>query len=240
MEKLHTPPNPNFIGRISEVEPAITFLRGFFIGRRMEISLHALGYMIKHHSNQTRRDGQPYIIHPLSMVSHAISIDDPNITDELIATLLLHDISEESGIPASELPFNGIVKNGVKYMSLTRFNDETKYELKKRYYRELPDNKNAIIGKGFDRFDNLTTMPSTFLEDQIRKNIVETDLLLLPALKCGEDLWPEASNLLHLLRHIIRRVNDIYALTYKVKLSDPKFFNHPDAQDYTHLLTDAA
>jgi len=239
MEKQYTPPTPNFIGRIREVGPTTTFLRGLFIGRRMETSLRALGYMTKHHANQTRRDGQPYIIHPLSMVSHAMSIDDPNIDDNLIATLLLHDICEDAGVPANELPFNSIVKTSVKYMSLIRFDGETKYELKKRYYRELLDDKIAIIGKGFDRFDNLTTMAASFSEDKIRKNIVETDLLLLPALRRGEEVWPEASNLLHLLRHIICRVNDVYAITYDVKLSDPKFFNQPNAQDYSHLLTDA-
>lgn len=232
-------PSPNFVGRLQNIDSTVTFLRGIFIGRRMEISLRALGYMMKHHEGQTRSDGQPYIVHPLAMVSHAISINDENITDVLVATLLLHDVCEDTGVPITELPFPGIVRNGVKYMSLTRFNDESKYELKKRYYNELLESKEAAICKGFDRFNNLTTMSATFSDDKIRKNVVETDRLLLPTLKRAEDLWPEASNLLRLLRMSIRSINDLYALNYGVQLTDKRFVNPPDAKDYFHLLTDA-
>lgn len=230
-------PKPDFVGRLQDVNATLTFLRGLFIGRYMQNSLLALGYMQQRHAGQTRRDGQPYIVHPLAMASHALSINDPNVTDDLVATLLLHDVCEDTGVTVKELPFNGTIRSGVKRMSLIRFNDETKYELKKRFYNELLESKEATIGKGFDRYNNLTTMSATFPEDKIRKNVVETDLLLLPALKNGEELWPEASNLLRLLRTSVRNINDIYALAYKVRLSDPSFVNAPDAQDYTHLLT---
>lgn len=237
----HTPlplPSPDFVGRIQDVDSTITFLRGMFIGGNMYTSLRALGYMIQRHEGQTRDDLQPYIVHPLAMASHALSINDPNITDELIATLLLHDVCEETGVAVNELPFQGAVKNGVKYMSLIRFNDESKYSLKKRFYNELLESKEAVIGKGFDRFDNLRTMSATFPSEKIRKNIVETDLLLLPALKHAEDLYPEASNLLRLLRMSIRSINDIYALAYKVRLTDPHFISASDAEGYSHLLTE--
>ena len=232
-----TLPSPNFVGRIHDVNSTITFLRGMFIGRYMQASLRALGYMQQRHAGQTRLDGQPYIVHPLAMASHALSINDPNITDDLIATLLLHDVCEDTGVTVKELPFNGIIKSGVKYMSLIRFSDETTYELKKRFYNELLESKEATIGKGFDRYNNLATMSATFSENKIRKNVVETDLLLLPALKHAEDLWPEASNLLRLLRTSIRSINDIYALAYKVQLTDPSFINAPDATDFSELLT---
>lgn len=93
--------------------------------------------------------------------------------------------------------------------------------------------KKATIGKRFDRYNNLTTMSASLLDDKVRKNVVETDLLLLPTLKRAEDLWPEVSNLLHLLRTSIRGVNDIYALAYKVRLQDANFVNAKDAQDYS-------
>ncbi len=234
-----TPPTPDFVGRLQDIDSTITFLRGMFLGCRMETSLRALGYMIQRHSGQTRNDGQPYIVHPLAMVSHAMSINDPNITDDLVATLLLHDVCEDTGVAIGDLPFRGAVKNGVKYMSLIRFNDESKYALKKRFYNELLESKEATIGKGFDRYNNLTTMSATFPAEKIRKNVVETDLLLLPTLKRAEELWPEASNLLRLLRMSIRGINDIYALAYQVQLSDPRFINAPEAVDCSSLLTQA-
>lgn len=231
--------NPDFVGRIVDVEQTMLFLRAWFMGKGMNESLRALGYMRAHHEGQTRKDGQPYIIHPLAMASHAMSINDDNITDDLIATLLLHDLREDAHVAIAEMPFNGRIKNGVKYMSLIRFDDESKYELKKRYYNELLESKEATIGKGFDRYNNLTTMSASFTDEKVRKNVVETDLLLLPTLKKAEDLWPEASNLLHLLRTSIRGINDIYALAYKVRLKDENFVNAKDAEDYTSLLTQA-
>lgn len=64
-------------------------------------------------------------------------------------------------------------------------------------------------------------------------------MLLLPTLKKAEELWPEASNLLHLLRTSIRGINDVYALAYKVQLRDANFVNVKDAKDYSELLTQA-
>lgn len=231
--------NPDFAGRVVDVEQATLFLRAWLMGKGWNESLRALGYMKTHHAGQTRKDGQPYIIHPLMMANHAMSINDENITDDLIATLLLHDLREDAHVSIAEMPFNERIKNGVKYMSLIRFDDESKYELKKRYYNELLESKEAAIGKGFDRYNNLTTMSASFPEEKVRKNVVETDMLLLPTLKRAEELWPEASNLLHLLRTSIRGINDVYALAYKVQLKDANFVNIRDAKDYSALLTQA-
>lgn len=231
--------NPDFVGRVVDVEQTVLFLKAWFMGRKMHQSLKALGYMMAHHAGQTRSDGQPYIVHPLAMASHATSINDANITDELVATLLLHDLREDAHVPINEMPFSDCIRNGVKYMSLIRFNDESKYELKRRYYNELLESKEATIGKGFDRYNNLTTMSATFSDEKVRKNVVETDMLLLPTLKKAEEMWPEASNLLHLLRVSIRGINDIYALAYKVKLQDENFVNSKDAEDFSKLVTEA-
>lgn len=231
--------NPNFVGRVIDVEQTILFLKAWFMGRTMHQSLKALGYMMAHHAGQKRSDGQPYIVHPLAMATFAISINDDNITDELVATLLLHDLREDAHVAINEMPFDERIRNGVKYMSLIRFDDESKYELKRRYYNELLESKEATIGKGFDRYNNLTTMSATFSDEKVRKNVVETDMLLLPTLKKAEEMWPEASSLLHLLRSSIRCINDIYALAYKVKLQDENFVSAKDAKDFSELVTQA-
>ena len=108
--------NPEFVGRVVDVEQTIVFLRAYFMGKGMSESLRALGYMQLHHEGQTRSDGQPYIVHPLAMASHAVSINDANITDDLIATLLLHDLRDDAHVAISEMPFNVRIKNGVNYI----------------------------------------------------------------------------------------------------------------------------
>lgn len=229
---------PNFMGRYRDADEIYKFLRPFLIGAGMKQSVRALGYMMRHHAGQKRDNGLPYVVHPMSMASHVLSmIYDENITDELISILFLHDVCEDCKVPVNELPFAEEIRIGVDSMSLIRFDDETKLELKKRFYNELPYCKNAVIGKGFDRYDNLKTMGTVFSVDKIRKNVTETDRLLLPALKKGEELWPEASNILRMLRSEIRGLNDLYAFSYRVKLLDPNFVNAPDAVDCYDLLS---
>lgn len=49
--------NPDFVGRIVDVEETMLFLRAWFMGRKMNESLRALSYMKMHHQGQRRTDG---------------------------------------------------------------------------------------------------------------------------------------------------------------------------------------
>lgn len=234
--------NPQFQGRIRDVEVTVNFLRGVLLGRQWYVALEALGYAMLKHQGQKRSDGQPYIIHPLSMATHAMGMsNDPNVTEELIAILLLHDVIEDTGRDLKELPFGPVIRRGVEYMSFIPYEGESKYEMKRRKFGVLPDCKEAVISKEFDRYDNLKTMATSgFLIDKIRKNVVETDQLAQPAFKRGEERWVQASNLIRTLRMHIRDINDNLAKAYKVKLMDMNYVNPPDAKDYTYLLTGEA
>ena len=67
-----------------------TYLRGNLVGSKMNESLRALQYARDMHKDQKRKNGVPYIIHPLSMACYAVAlgIEDDNV----IATILLHDV----------------------------------------------------------------------------------------------------------------------------------------------------
>lgn len=224
-------------GRVFNADKMYVYLRGVLDGANMAESRRALMYMRKRHAGQWRNDGQPYEIHPLMMACYAVSLDDALITDSVLATILLHDVCEETSAMVEELPFSEAVRRGVKYVTLTRFSNETKYEQKKRYMNELLESLEATITKAIDRYMNLMTMPGTFSEEKMRKNVVETDLLLLPVLKQAKYKWPMAAKLLYALRTNIRSVNDVLAMLLGVQLTDAKFVNALQARDYAFLVT---
>lgn len=196
------------------VEKMYTYLRGFLVGAKMTESMKALQYAREQHKSQVRKNGVPYIVHPLSMACYAAAL---GITDDnVIAVILLHDICEDCGIAVSSLPFNDSIKRGVKYMTVESFEtDKDKMETKRRYFRNLLESKEATICKAIDRYNNLSDMPFALSPDAIGKNAAETDILLLPILKEAKERWTELADIMFILRTNIRSINDILKLTYK-------------------------
>ncbi len=231
--------NEGYSGRIFNVQGMYNFVEGVVIGREMHESTKALLYMRKAHKELTRQDGQPYMVHPLGMVCYLLSLRSEFVTDVTIATALLHDVPEETGTSWENLPFTDAVLRGVKYMTITKFPDETDYEKKRRYAWELLECFDSAVVKGADMYNNFRTMPTAFDDNKIRKNIVEADMLRLPVLKEAENTpdWADAKPLFQVLRTNIQSLVDPYAKIYKVKLTDPDYVNAPDAEDYSYLIT---
>ena len=204
VEKIETTP----CHYVPNVDKMYTYIRGYLVGAKMTQSIVALQFAREKHKNQTRKNGVPYIVHPLSMVSYAIAL---NVSDDnIISTLLLHDVAEDCGIAIENLPVNDTVKNAVKHMTVTKFDtDVNKIETKCRYFKNLLECKEALICKAFDRYDNLSDMAFSLTDDAIGKNAAETDILLLPVLKEAKEKWAELSNILYALRTNIRRMNDV-------------------------------
>ena len=169
------------------VEKMYTYLRGFLVGAGMTESIKALQYARKAHEGQTRRgDGSPYVIHPLSMACYAVALGVKD--DNIIATILLHDVVEDCDKQVEYLPVNDTIKRAVKYMTITTFDTDTsKIETKCRYFNELLDCREALICKALDRYNNLADMPVHFTTDGLAKNIAETEVLLLPVLKKAKE-----------------------------------------------------
>lgn len=196
------------------VDKMYTYLRGFLVGAKMQQSLIALQYMREKHINQTRKDGVPYIVHPLSMACYAIALGIRD--DNIIGTVLLHDVVEDCGVTWESLPVNDTIKIGVKYMTIKKLSvNEPKVITKQRYFHELLECKEALITKALDRYNNLTDMPFALTDDAIGKNAAETEILLLPVLKLGKEKWTELSDVLFILRTNIRSINDILKLKYE-------------------------
>lgn len=198
--------------RTYNVDKMFTYLRGYFAGAQMTESMRALGYAREKHEGQMRKDGLPYIVHPLQMACYAVALGIQE--DDIVATILLHDVCEDCGVPVSSLPFSDNVKIGVKFMTINPFPYETKEMTKQRYFRELLESKASIICKGIDRYVNLSSMAGVLSDEAVIKNIRETRNLLLPVLKEAKERWPEMSNTLFVLRTNISLINDTLATMY--------------------------
>ena len=198
----------------ANVDKMYTYLKAFFRGAGMKESMKALQYAREQHKDQTRKNGVPYIVHPLSMACYAAAL---GISDDVtMATILLHDVPEDCNVPIEQLPFSDGVKQGVKYMTVVKFEtDRDKKETKSRYYRNLLENPASAVCKAIDRYNNLSDMPFALSADAIGKNAAETELFLLPVLKEAKEKWTELSDVLFVLRTNIRSVNDILKLQHK-------------------------
>lgn len=184
---------------MANVDKMYTYLRGFLVGADMRESLKALGFARQQHSLQTRKDGTPYIVHPLGMACYAVAMGLRE--DNMIATILLHDVPEDCGIGVDYLPVNSTVKNAVKHMTIQWFKtDVDKIETKCRYFNELLESREALICKALDRYNNLSDMPLSMPADAVGKNVAETEVLLMPILKEAKSRYPDLADALFVLR----------------------------------------
>lgn len=207
----------------------------------LKVALRAMEYMWEEHAQTLRADGQPYAVHPMKMALELLSLRpayERYIREETICLAFVHDVPEEEGIPVKSLPFNRHVKQNTGRMTIVQRGREPKFETRRRSARHILKSMDVAIVRAVDREDNLSTMSGVLRDENVRKNVVETDQLILPALRKmrarQSDL--EARQLLAFLINRLQKINNLLALTYDVKLTDPDFVNPPTASDYTYLL----
>lgn len=181
-------------------------IHDFAVSRQMEHTLQALSFAWKMHSGQYRKSGEQYIIHPLTMACHALSLgmDD----DTLISTILLHDVCEDCGVSSHELPVNHKVRHGVELMTFTVLEGETKDAAKRRYYDRLGENKTAAVTKLIDRCHNVSTMSGAFSKEKMKAYIEETREYVLPLLYKTRESYPDLAEVLFSIHYHITSVID--------------------------------
>lgn len=189
-----------------DAEKMYTYLRGYASGERMTNTLKALSFAREKHSGQLRKSGEPYIIHPLTMACNAISLGIRE--DEVIATILLHDVCEDCGVSLAELPVNDTVRRGVELMTFSIMEGETKDIAKNRYYNLMLQSRAATLTKLIDRCHNVSSMAGTFSKEKLRAYIEETRHYVLPLLRNAKKAWPEDADILFALKYHMTSVVD--------------------------------
>ena len=181
-------------------------IHDFAVSRQMEETVQALSFARKMHSGQYRKSGEEYIIHPLTMACHALSLGMAD--DTLISTILLHDVCEDCGVSPQELPVSPDVRRGVELMTFTVLEGETQDAAKRRYYDRLGENKTAAVTKLIDRCHNVSTMAGTFSKEKMKAYIEETREYVLPLLCRTGERYPDLAGVLFSIRYHITSVID--------------------------------
>ena len=161
----------------------------------------ALPLVKKYHAGQ-KRDGKekiPYISHPLMMACHALALGLGQ--DDIMATIMFHDVCEDCGISLDELPVNDTVKEAVDCLTFRQGAGETRAEAKKRYYERIAKNKIATIVKIIDRCNNVSTMATGFSRERMAKYICETEEYVIPLLTLVKHEYREWYNASYLLKY---------------------------------------
>lgn len=194
----------------SKVNKMYTYLRGYLSGAGLQQSIKALQYARDKHNGQFRKNGQPYIVHPLSMACYAVALGIKE--DNIIATILLHDVVEDCGVELDTMPFNSDIRRGVSCMTFKKpTSDSTKEKImsKKNYFNYILNSREAVVCKAIDRYNNLIDMEGNLSNDNIGKNLAETELLLIPTLREAKHKYIDISNILFILRTNIESIVEI-------------------------------
>lgn len=158
------------------------------------------------HKGQVRRgkEAVPYISHPLMMACHALALELNE--DDIISTILLHDVCEDCNVTPQELPVNETVREAVRRMTFEIRADENEETARERYYREIAENRIATVVKVIDRCNNISTMALGFSKPQIIRYIAETEEFVMPLLKIMKYNYPEFNNAAFLIKYQMKSV----------------------------------
>ena len=145
----------------------------FMPGADMEIINKAVDYAKDKHKEQLRKDGSPYIIHPLAV---AEIVAEMGLDTDTILGALLHDCIEDTdashddiarlfGTPVAEL-VEGVTK-------LTRANfsstEEQQMENLRKMFMAMSKDIRVVLIKIADRLHNMRTMQYQTPQKQLQK-----------------------------------------------------------------------
>lgn len=185
------------------------FLKGFATAKNLQQTLIALAIARNLHDGQYRKDGAPYILHPLKVCTTLVSygIDD----DIILAAALCHDVLEDCG---DKLPFKGrelITEFGLKpevleiVSLLSKESGLNDHELS-IYFNRIKENPKALLVKLSDRLHNSSTLYE-FTLPKMHKYIRETSMFLIPMASYGKRYYPQYMNALVILKNNIQSLN---------------------------------
>lgn len=171
--------------QIFNEEHMYKFIKAYAGSTGAKNTMAALPYAKKMHEGQYRKGpGKiPYIVHPLHMACHALALGLNE--DELIATILLHDVCEDckdeegNPIPKEALPVSDAVKEAVALV--TKPSEEYK-GWHKDYYGAIKENRLATITKVLDRCNNISMMATGFSKQKMTSYITATETYVVPLL----------------------------------------------------------
>lgn len=185
-----------------------TYVKSTAKARGLNDTLKALDFAVDAHQGQTRKRSEvPYIYHPLNIACHALAMDI--IDDDIIAACLLHDVIEDCGKTADELPVSDEARSLVVLLTHEKTTPENRDKVMRAYYKAIAADPKAALIKCLDRCNNLTSMAWGLSRDRIYRMIRETEEYY-PSLIKVVRATPEYNNAAWLLQYQMESMLDIY------------------------------
>ena len=196
--------------KMFDEEHMFTRLKTIAIQEHLSQFFEALSYAKEKHAGVDRdpnlylgreaNENVPYILHSLMMAchAHALGIRD----DEVLTSIMLHDVCEDCDLKPEELPFS---ENVQKIVALLTKDQAHKHDpgYNDKYYAAIKLNPNSAIVKALDRCNNVSTMAGSFELDKLASYIKETE-------KYGYDLLD------YIKEHYLEYNDAIYVIKYQV------------------------
>lgn len=159
------------------------YLKGYFEYHKYQNSLKSLHYAMEKHEHQNRKNGKPYIIHPLGVTYLGIYLqlgfDNDIQADKQCSVNLLHDVPEDCGDNLSSLEVDQDIKTSANILDFNYFKRQypnDKHYATFLYYQLIQTNQFASFCKLLDRYHNLSTYGKDFIDrpEKILNYLAET------------------------------------------------------------------
>ena len=204
------------------------FIKGFAIELNLKQTLIALAVARRMHEGQYRKDGTPYLLHPLKVCSTLYSYGIKE--DVILAAALLHDVLEDCQdklpLGGKELIFEYGVNEEVYHIVelLTKESGLSDYELSV-YFDKIKRDPRALLVKLADRLHNSQTLYA-HSHDKLKKYCRETNLFIIPMARYGKSYYPLYTNVLSVLKGNIYSLN--HSMEIVVDMYDEKLLEKED------------
>lgn len=194
---------------MTKFEKKLLTLRQQLVGARYHHALAALEFAIRFHTG-VRKDGiTPEFQHQVEIALFALTLPDLMYREEVIATIILHDVREDYDITDREIrdlffqdnEFAARVARAVENMTKV-FRGVKKDEA--QLFEAMSQDPIASIAKGCDRMHNLQSMVGVFKLAKQKSYIQEVHDLFLPMLKKARRLFPHQVNAYENIKHILQ------------------------------------
>lgn len=207
---------------MTKFEKKLLTLRQQLIGAKYYGALSALDFAMKYHTG-TRKDGiTPEFQHQVEIALYALTLADLKYREEVIATIMLHDVREDYHITENEIRmvlkecesgFIDRVCQAVENMT-KEWRGERKDEVE--LFNAMAEDAVASIAKGCDRIHNLQSMVGVFTVDKQAQYIGEVELLFIPMLKKARKRFAYQHcaymNILHVLRSQMELIKSMHEM----------------------------
>lgn len=204
---------------MNKFEKKLLTLRQQLIGARYFNAHSALDFAMQYHTG-TRKDGfTPEFQHQIEIALYALTLADVTYREEVIATIMLHDVREDYNITDHEIrslfndpEFADRVCNAVENMT-KEWRGAKKNEIE--LFDAMALDPIASIAKGCDRIHNLQSMVGVFTIEKQKEYIKEVNHLFIPMLKTARKKFAHQfaayMNILHVMRSQVELIEAIHS-----------------------------